>query len=223
MKKKLFIVYVLISFIYQANAQSKYSLGLMASPDLTYINASFSKGTHGATYSTQPGYTFGLSIYKKSTKHFFITSGMWYINKGTVQYSNFIFSDSNNVSELMVSGKTIHSYKDLDIPILFNYTLGKRKLKFVCSAGFVFGFSFLLKLISTAAQYYDVTYIHNTPKRPARINLNFSFGATYKLNETFTLIFEPNYKIDVRAIVNPIMDDSHSYGLRTTLIYKFKQ
>ena len=57
---------------------------------------------------------------------------------------------------------------------------------------------------------------------PDRINFCFSMGVLYKINYKYALFIEPNYKIDVRAIYETLLDDSHSYGLRTTLIYKFK-
>lgn len=57
---------------------------------------------------------------------------------------------------------------------------------------------------------------------PDRINLNLGIGAIYRFNEKYSIKVEPNYKIDVRAIAKTLWDDSHSFGIRTTVIYKFK-
>jgi len=219
--KKIFIALMFVFMFLQANCQTKYSFGIMASPDWTYINGSFNY--HGGDrYTTVPGYCVGISIYKKISKHFFWTTGIGYTSKGTKTFLTFIVVDNNFNPIDTVPGTSTHKYRDLDIPILLNYKLGNSKLQFTCSFGVVLGFALKEWVTDELPSFTNIWNYKSNKVGPDRINLNLGIGAMYRFNEKYTIMIEPNYKIDVRAIAETLMDDSHSFGIRTTLIYKFK-
>lgn len=219
--KKTFLILFILSFIFNCYSQSRISVGVMASPDFTYVNGAFIKNKNTTDY-TIPGFSFGLTVYKKLSKHFFINSGIWYAKRGIKSTSTVAYVDTLGHVLLVVPGMRYHRYQDIEIPLLLNYKFGKAKIQYTASIGASFSFS-LKETLTSVTQYENTTYIIPSPQvAPERIYLSMGLGVLYKVNETYTLLFEPNYKIDVKGIVTSIFDDTHSFGLRTTLIYKFK-
>jgi hypothetical protein len=221
MKIKLFFIFLFNLFILNVFSQSRTSVGVMASPDFTYVNGAFIKNKNTIDY-TIPGFSFGLTVYKKLSKHFFINTGIWYAKRGIKNTTTVAYADTLGHVFLVVPGMNYHRYQDIEIPLLLNCKFGKSKIQYTASIGASFSFS-VKETITTETDVYKIT--HNIPSpqfAPDRIYLSMGVGVLYKVNEKYTLLFEPNYKIDVKGIVTSIFDDTHSFGLRTTLIYKFK-
>ena len=211
-------ILLLFFFNQSSYCQSQYSLGIMASPDFTYINGN----KIAKDYTTIPGYKFGITFYKKISKNFFITSGIWYDKKGIKQSILINFYDSTGAIIKKEKGTYYHKYKDLEMPLFIYFMSGKSRLKFCISTGFSFGFAIRETVTFSSPSSTNIYNVKSNRTLPDRINFCFSMGVLYKINYKYALFIEPNYKIDVRAIYETLLDDSHSYGLRTTLIYKFK-
>lgn len=221
MKIKLFSIFLFNLFIIDTFSQSRTSVGVMASPDFTYVNGAFNKNKNTTDY-TIPGFSFGLTVYKKLSKHFFINTGIWYAKRGIKNTVTVAYVDTLGHVLLVVPGMRYHRYQDIEIPLLLNFKFGKSKIQYTASIGAAFSFG-LKETLTTETSHSTYSYIITSPAvAPERIYLSMGLGVLYKVNEKYTLLFEPNYKIDVKAIVTSIFDDTHSFGLRTTLIYKFK-
>lgn len=174
------------------------------------------------------GYTVGLSAAYNLKPFLSIEAGIHFSNKGyqtkmsELSYGDRIdsiasFYSSNSISNVPpiqppsstfepIRAKFIYNNYYLDVPLRANLIIGKKKIRFISSAGITTNI-FLFETSTSSIEYSDGTKEKNTQKTAYpynRINISpmVSLGIDWKLNNKNTIRVEPTFRYGVLKIIN---------------------
>ena len=157
------------------------------------------------------GYTSGISVGYKLSKHISIESGVLYSNKGyqtaemelTFGYMidrrrGFVYPSSPPEGR----GRIIYRYNYLDIPLRVNFVFGKKKLHIISSVGIT------TNLLVSATNTFVGKDVHgniisssssNTTSSYNRVNLSpmVSCGIEYTINPRMFFRIEPTFRYGI--------------------------
>ena len=203
----------------------RVQLGISISPDMCFRTLENNDG--GATIdaivklrneneTVKLGYTAGLNVCVTLNKFLSIESGIHYSNKG-YQTKMMTLTPSQPTATLPNKAKTIDNFHCIDIPVKANFTLGKKKVRFITSAGVTT--NFFIKETSTTVLYYsDRTERERNPSTVDFNNVNISptlsVGIDYKINSRMNLRIEPTIRYGILKIIDtPVTGYLYSGGL----------
>jgi len=174
----------------------------------------------------QYGITSGFNVCYFFKKHFSIETGINYSNRGyrTKDFSDFTTNDPNDPL-IPTKIKYIYNYNFIDIPLKANFILGKKKLRFIASAGINTNF-LLFRTEITTAEYFDGSVVTNNYKSESGFHfVDFtallSAGTDINLTKKFNLRLEPTYRYSLAPMrTSSIKEHLWSVGLNFGLYYK---
>jgi hypothetical protein len=240
MKKTLYLFLFLASYSLSAQDSTNtnfkhWAVGFTVSPDYCYRTLT-SDGSVGSasvislrngSEQAQYGITSGFNVCYFFKKHFLIETGINYSDKSysTKDFSDFIYSGPPDPS-IPSKIKYIYDYNFIDIPLKINVILGKKKLRFIASAGVVSNILLFKKEIQIA-EYSDVTSITSYPTPKTDLNFQgltalISMGTDISLGKNFNLRIEPVCRYSLALFqTSPVKEHLWSAGLNMGLYYRF--
>jgi len=240
MKKVLYSLLLLFSIGLSAQDSTntsfkRWAVGYTVSPDYCYriltsdgsANSIFIVSNRNGNEIPQYGITSGFNVCYFFKKHFSIETGINYSNSGyrTKDFSDFIYNGPPDPA-IPTKIKFIYNYNYIDIPLKANVIIGKKKLRFIASAGIITNFLLFRKDIQIA-EYSDGAIITSYPKPQTGFNfvnltLLMSAGTDINLSEKFNLRIEPTYRYSL-GIKNtsPVKENLWSAGLNLGLYFRF--
>lgn len=168
------------------------------------------------------GGEFGLSIFKKFDKRFYLQTGVLFIRKRyNVEFYNFL-QVNGQMTDAVVLQK--NRTTDISIPILINYRLPiAKKVALSASVGAIPSWSLKNvvkeKTISKDSTYYNEWSSDFNSKGVDKVYLNLGLGVAYYMNEKFSLMVTPTFFLDLK---NSYFRN-YTYTLRTLIIYNFSK
>jgi len=168
-------------------------------------------------------------------KNIGIELGIQFSNKGyQANVENLTFGDLIDprrgfvyTTLLPTKVRFIYNYYYFDIPLKINYIFGKKKIRFITSAGLATNI-FIKETLSSIIDYSDGTsekYSQQSSDENNTVNLSpfVSAGIDYKLNERNNLRIEPTFRYGVLKINNyPISDYLWNAGLNISYYFGLK-
>lgn len=167
------------------------------------------------------GYTTGLNFRYQLNSRFGFQSRVKYTCKGyqtKKSIANFTDPSDPSVPEY---GKFIHHYYFVDIPLIMNYTLGQKKLKFISSLGLVNHIR--IKQTNTSVLYFSDKKDLNTTESEFEygrytFSTFVSSGIIYKINNKLSARIEPYFMVNTLRIINtPIKGYLYRGGLDVSI------
>lgn len=230
----LFLVIIPFNLIAQDSLNThrkKWSLGIVASPDysyrtLTHRNSQSSNTIvdYRNTYE-QPKYggTMGINASYFFRKHFSVEIGINYANRGykTKEYTDFIAAMPNDP---LIPEKVeyVNNYHCIYIPIVFNYTAGSNKLRFIAGIGMA-----PLVLIARKVTQTTVYMDGSTTVSKYRSEMGFSkLNLAGQINAGIDLVLSPKFNLRIQPVfrfdsgifqTSPIKEHLWSAGINTGL------
>lgn len=260
MKKLLFIFLIFISLTGLAKETTpsdsilncgRFSIGINLSPDICYRSI---KKDHGNDPITETiiifdnkeeipkfGYSGGINVCYKYSKHFSFETGIQYSNKGysdkKSDWSNLTFGDmidprygfvyQTQVPTGLKSFQVRFNYLYLDVPIRAIYSFGKKRFSFLTSIGVTTGY--LMKANSTVIKRFDNGDVKRTNQKQIdnfndiNISTSVSLGVAYRVNKKIDVKIEPTFRYGLTKIENyEIANYLWSAGLNFSCYYKLK-
>lgn len=168
MKKLLLLSFSLLSFKsftqnenVKTNNQSRFKIGIITQSNFSYRRLFMTEKTEINNFTIASrnqieipkfGYTLGVNIETKLTDKLFLETGIAYSNKGyrTKKLELFGFG-SNSTKSTHIRGVYSHHY--IEVPLLFNYSVGEKKIKFTSSIGL--GVNYLVTSLLKKTIYYE--------------------------------------------------------------------
>lgn len=241
MKKVLYLFLFLIPICLSASDSTnttfkRWGVGLTFSPDYCYriITSDGSMSMNNiVTFRNenevpQYGITSGFNVNYFFTKHFSIATGINYSNRGyrTKYFSDFI--SPSGIPDPLIPTKInyIYNYNFIEMPLKINFVAGKKKLRFIASAGISANFLLFLKE-TRIAEYSDGRTITSYPKPQTGFNFSdltmlLSAGSDINLTNKLNLRIEPTYRYSLGIKqTSPIKEHLWSAGVNFGLYYKF--
>ncbi|HRH03007.1 MAG TPA: outer membrane beta-barrel protein [Bacteroidia bacterium] len=170
------------------------------------------------------GYTTGLNVCFNIKNNVGLETGIQYSNKGyqtKKEYINFALANTKDPNYLSF----IYSYHYIDIPVKANFTIGKRKVRFLTSFGITTNI-FIKETQKTVLFYSD-----HSDKKTTQTNFNYnkvnitptiSVGIDYKINSRMNLRVEPTFRYGILKITNdPLTGYLYSAGLNISYYFGF--
>lgn len=211
----------------------KLKIGINVSPDfcfrLSHLNVDNDrvrsvKELNDAAEIPKAGYTLGLNVGYDFKSWVGIESGLQYSNKGYQRKKEVLYLPypSSYTS-------TIHQRYDfhyLDIPLKVNFTVGKKKVRFFSSIGFITNF-FLAETDYTTLEIDEAKKIKN---QKSHYNYNIvnvspmlSLGIDYKINNKMNLRIEPTVRFGALKIIDaPLTAYLYNAGLNVSYYFGIK-
>ncbi len=249
MKPQTFIAAMIfsISALGQDNLKSVASkefnrilIGVNVSTDYCYRTLENFDGSNQNNKNDEPkiGYTTGLNICKKISKHVGIEVGLQYSNKGfSSQQSDLTFGINydprygfiyaSNGSALPTQIKSIYNYIYLDVPISAIFRFGERRIQFITSVGIAT--NILLNTSVKRIVSYDngetqsQTNKFNSASSKLNISPTISVGINYKISDHINLSVAPTFRYGLVLIIDsPFEGYLWSAGLNITCYYAIK-
>ena len=251
MKKIALFFFVVISVLAQGQDSTqtqpkknkRFFIGANFSPDLCYRTLrNVSGGSTGdmivsernQTEIAKLGFTGGINFCYIISKHISLDADMQYSNKGyQTKTQALTFGTATlrrgvlnnvNISNLPQSGHFVYAYNYLDIPIKVNFVFGKKKVRFISSAGLTT--NVLIVATSTfkgkLASGSSVENNSNTTGQYNKINFSptISFGIGYKINNKMFFRVEPTFRYGILKTVDaPIAEHLWSTGLNCSYYF----
>jgi len=211
MKKVFFIFICSFFFFFNLVAQKKWNIAFKLGPTITKYHWEHELNP-GNELKMGLGLSTGFDFYRFYTNNFFFKTGANY-NLKTYKGKS-VWIEYNDTIKLEYKVK--ESY--FTLPVMLGFYFKIKKQRFFVSAGYEFNFYFFKTLKSnrfpTVRRAVDNLLI--TPK----YIVNISY--LYKINEKYTLMFNPEYawNLGVNNDLN-ISDDLSSLRLNFSVIYKF--
>ena len=247
MKEFIVISLILVSIGLQAQdtentlsekSESGFYFGAYFSPDFADIKLKSTDGSQTSLDIIESrkemetfkfAYTTGLTIAYSLTDNISIESGFVYSNKGyKTNIDDLNFGDnidprrgiiySSSTSEDLLKAKFIDNYHYIGIPIVFNYSIGKGKLRFSSNIGCTP--EFLVGAGSTLVLYYEDDKTERIKKKSVKdwkefnISLSIGAGVDYKISPKMWLSAIPTFRYGVLPIKDaPITGYLYSGGI----------
>ncbi len=167
------------------------------------------------------GYTTGLNFKYNLNNRIGFQLGLKYSRKGYQTKKSILFAADPTDPAVADFGKFIHHYYFIDIPLLVNYTVGQKKVKFISSFGLVNNIG--IKQTNTSVLYFS-DHIHkhimDSDFDYSRYNISsfLSSGIVYNLNDKLSIRIEPYFMINTLKIIKtPIEGNLYSGGLDVSI------
>lgn len=235
MKQILFIIIGFASFSVQGQDSKtlpKILIGFNFSPDYSFRSHKNSDGNSSTDLVIQNrketelakfGYTTGLNILFNFSQLIGFETGIQYSNKGyKTKKQDLIFIPPNPASPSKV--RFTYAYQYIGIPLKAKFTMGKSKMRFLTSIGFMT--NFLLNTKHTANYEYSNG---STEKKTESSSIKFnkidispmmSIGVDYKLNNKIHISAEPTFRYGVIKIKDaPVAERLWNAGLNFSCYY----
>ena len=224
----------------------KFQVGLNFSPDIGYRVLKNNDGSSASNYVitsrdereiVKPGFTSGLNVIYNFNTKFGIELGIQYSAKGyqtpkeSGRYGSmidprtgFYYSPGGRVPTAF---KLVWTDHYLDIPLKVNYLAGKRKIRFIASAGIVTNV-FMKETVTAIVEYEDGSRDKNRRKTTDdynRIDLSpmLSAGIDWQLGNRSNIRIEPTARYGVLKIINdPVTGYLWTAGLNISYYLGFK-
>lgn len=180
------------------------------------------------------GYTTGVNLTYNLNKTIGFEIGLQFSNKGyQTETFNLTFGDQidspgglTNIedSELPTLAKIIYSYHHIDVPIKANFSFGKKKIRFITSAGIVTNF-FINEITTGVFEYGDGSKKRNSTYGVMHFNTTnispmISVGIDYKISPKLNLKAEPTFRYGALKISDtPITEYLWNYGVNLSCYY----
>ena len=208
MEKFLTLLIILLSFEsfsqddkVETNQQSKFKIGIVAQPNLAY------RKTVNTSYTIEVpklGHNFGINTEIRLTNKLFLETGINYSNKGfrTKKLDPLLFPSSS--IELPMY-RAIFNFHYLEIPLLLNYSIGKKKLKFISTIGL--GVDILIAASLKGINYYDNgkkesshEIIKNNNYNKFNLSPTVGLGVEYQINQNSKIKVQPVFSYGILKI-----------------------
>jgi hypothetical protein len=223
---------------------SKFQFGVNFSSDMCYRTLKNNNGSSsndeiikGRNSSEIPkfGYTTGVNLAYNLNKTIGMEIGLQLSNKGyQTETNDCVYGESIdwpyeylslNDPSIPSLSKLIHSYYHIEVPLKANFTFGKKKIRFIASAGVVT--NFLVDKITTGVFLYS----DGSKKRESNSSdksyyyTNFSpmasFGIDWKITPKMDLKAEPTVRYGIIKIIDaPVTEYLWNCGLNVGCYYR---
>ncbi len=147
----------------------------------------------------KPGFTTGVKIQIALTETVALETGLLFSQKGyghPKTRGNWPSQDSLFQPSTSTIKSTNSSYF-LDIPVLLHYTFGKKKIRFICSAGIavnIFTHEIFTFIIEDENGRDRSSRKKDSPYNRLNISAEVGCGIEYKLNENTKMTLMPGFK-----------------------------
>jgi hypothetical protein len=189
------------------------------------------------TEKSKFGYTTGLNVIFNFKKNIGIEAGIQFSNKGyQTKIQDLTFGSAidprrgfayNASGAAPIRAKFIYNDYYIDIPLKANFIFGKKKIRFITSAGLTTNI-FIKETVTSVLEYDNGTNdkkTHSTTYDYNKINLSpiVSVGIDWKLNVRSNLRIEPTLRYGVLKIMNePLTDYLWNAGLNISYFFGSK-
>ena len=236
---KTIFFFLILSFSAFANDSTKvefkrFAVGIHASPDYCYRKLSL-LASNPLTVSQLDyrnnneipmiGYTAGIDLSYYLKKQFAVSLGVNFSQEGYKTKPIPVTTVINPYTEV---GKEIsrYNFNYIEIPLKANFVFGKKKIRFLASAGITSAFFIYQRTLnetkydsggkSTTKEKPD--YIYN----PFNLFLTGSIGVDFKLGKKSGLKLEPFYSYGLLETINaPITENLSNAGLTLEYYLRF--
>lgn len=222
------ITLFLLTFSFSAFAKDttsvdfkRFAFGINASPDYCYRNLySLIHSTTNLDDFEKPmlSYTGGMNLSYFITKHFAISLGVNFSQKG-YRTSEFGVTTVEHPEGGIGKGRYRSNYNYIGIPLRVNFVLGKKKVRFLVSHGLTPSF-LLFEKTNLKIKYYDGSKetkrgINSDHTIPFNLFHDISFGIDIKLGKKAGLKIEPTYCYGLLDSGRSVRyaENLYSYGL----------
>jgi len=240
--KRVFILLMTFSSFVVQGQESKPSenikrilIGVNFSPDYNFRTLKNNDGSSSSDLVIKSrndieiakfGYTAGLNVCINFSQLVGLETGIQYSNKGyKTKDQDLIFAQPN--PSLPTKSKFIYTYQYIGIPLKAKFTVGKSKVRFLSSVGFMT--NFLLQVKQTnILEYSD----GKTDEKTQSITSNFkkvdispmiSLGIDYKVSDKIHLIAEPTFRYGVIKTKDaPVTENLWNAGLNIVFYYSLR-
>lgn len=212
---------------------TRFKIGFMVSPEIGYRVLRLDEVHYCQTYCSsyydnllkrrentelpRMGLSAGLTMNYNFSRKVGIEVGLQYASRGYSYIANDPVSEFNQ-NPLSVYGPTpeiqffpsnleyIYNFSYLELPLRVVFTSGKKKLKFIASAGAAAGL-LLNAQQTTYVNYFDADETKTTEQmnylRRFTVSPQLSLGADYQISQYINLRIEPVVRYSLRSLVDP--------------------
>lgn len=234
MKQILFLAFIWIVFpaLSQDNTTNsttsfkKFAIGVTISPDYCFRTLKNTDGND--VYNTiinskntneipKIGYTTGINFIYFIKENLGFEFGLQYENQGFQTNpiaQSYIYPTPTDPTEIIYR----YDYNYFNVPLKFNFNIGKKHIKLCTSAGFAFNF-LTNASITTINEYQALspsTTSSNDNSNYKKINLSpiASIGLDLKLGKRMDLKIEPTFRYGILKIIDsPVTEHLWNAGL----------
>lgn len=231
-----FVLTVLASTAQESDQNSTYNrlfVGVAFSPDINYrfltaeSNVQWIKDSREDSEIPAFGFSSGIDIGYNFTQIIGLQTGVQYAEKGFQSKwqdaLNPIQPNDPNIPERV---KGITKFRNIDIPVSLNITIGKRKLKFITRIGAAMNVRVANNFI-TKSEYSDGSVEKNNNKdviETDAIGLTpfLSIGMQYQIGDLITVRAEPITRFAALPIGDfPIKQYNWNAGIKISCLFGF--
>lgn len=221
----------------------RVQIGINISPDICFRTLKNNGGNsftdivikqRNKDETVKAGYTTGLNVCFNIKKFVGIETGIQYSNKGfQIKQRRAVFGSQlppgtplppEQDEKLPNKIDFVYNFHYIDIPVKANFTIGKKKVRFFTSIGFVTNI-FIKETSTTILKYSD-----HTERKTGTINYNnynsvnispvISAGIDYKINNRMNLRVEPTFRYGVlKTVKAPVEEHLYNGGLNISYYF----
>lgn len=170
------------------------------------------------------GYSAGIDVVLNFSKLVGLQMGIQYSSKRyKTKYETLFFATTTPDPSIPEKSKYRYNFQYIDVPLTVNFTIGKKKVRFLGSIGLVA--NLFIREMQTSINEFQ----NNTQKNKAeddsgfnRVNLSpiIRAGIDYKINDKLNLRVEPTFQIQAFSIIDaPIHENLFSAGINFGLYF----
>ncbi|HEY6437506.1 MAG TPA: outer membrane beta-barrel protein, partial [Ignavibacteriaceae bacterium] len=199
MKKIILLMCALIAFIYEGNAQWKFSA--IAGPQLATFGGKDKKEWGGTNNDPELVVRFhgGLLAERRHSEKMAFITGLLYSSKGTKYSGEF-----QNVT---VSYTKLLSY--LDLPLLLRYYKSE-KWSFLFGPQFSFLLAAKIKNDENAQQLFELPETEDAKDYYTKLDVGLNLGAAYTINERMALMLLFQYGL-LKIGIDEVYDNNGNF------------
>ena len=136
-------------------------------------------------------------------------TGIQYSNKGYENKGVLFFEDVIIYPPLIAHlyHKLVYNFHYLDVPLMANFSFGKRKIRFISSAGITTNFLIKQKAKSISDDGNSSSFASSMAFNTINFSPTISFGIDYKINEALNLRVSPTFRYGVSKIIDASITD----------------
>jgi len=211
----------------------RVQIGINVSPDICFRTLKNNNGDSSCDLLidqrnereiVKVGYTAGIDASYHFTDFFSLETGIQYSNKG-FQTKKQDVTTLEPEPDLPQKIQFIYNFHYIDIPVKANFTVGKKKIRFITSVGVTINV-FLKETQTSILIYSDHTDRKTDPSnydhKKVNISPTISAGIDYKINSRMNLRIEPTFRYGILKIIDaPVSGYLFSSGLNISYYYGF--